>query len=103
MKRVSERINKGSPLAQKAFTAIAYHIPKAATPEDVTTLFDVLAEEEDVSEAAAIMPECSVVQQCSQEHKARLWKEAMHWAEWWKRPRHLHKVKCTRIYVHSSG
>ena len=68
MKRVSERINKGSPLAQKAFTAIAYHhIPKAATPEDVTTLFNVLAGEEDVSEAAAIMPECSVVQQCSQE------------------------------------
>ena len=91
VKRVSERINKGSPLARKAFTAIAYHIPKAATPEDVTTLFNVLAGEEDVSEAAAIMPECSVVQQCSQEHKARLWKEAMHWAEWWKCPRHLRK------------
>ena len=56
VKRVSERINKGSPLAQKVFTAIAYHIPKAATPEDVTTLFNVLAGE-DVSEAAAIMPE----------------------------------------------
>ena len=42
------------------YTAIAYHIPKATTPEDVTTLFNVLAGEEDVSEAAAIMLECSV-------------------------------------------
>ena len=90
VKRVSKRINKGSPLARKAFTAIALHIPKAATPEDVTTLFNVLAGK-DVSEAAAIMPECSIVQQCSQEHKARLWKKTMHWAEWWKHPRHLHK------------
>lgn len=90
VKRVSERINKGSSLARKAFTAIAYHIPKATTPEDVTTLFNVLAGE-DVSEAATLMPECSVVQQCSQEHKTRLWQEALHWAEWWKRPRHLRK------------
>ena len=61
VKCVSERINKGSSLVRKAFTAIAYHIPKATTPEDVTTLFNVLVGE-DVSEAAAIMPECSVVQ-----------------------------------------
>ena len=89
VKRVSERINKGSPLPQKAFTAIAYHIPKATTPEDVTTLFYVLAGE-DVSEAVALMPECSIVQQCSKEHKLRLWK-AMHWTEWWKPPRHFRK------------
>ena len=105
VKRVSERINKGSPLARKAFTAIAYHIPKATTPEDVTTLFNVLAGEEDVSEAAALMPECSIVQQCSKEHKPRLWKEAMHWAEWWKRPRHLRKssvLAYTRFRVRHS-
>ena len=68
VKRVSERISKGSPLAQKAFTTIAYHIPKVETPEDVVTLFNVLAGE-DVSQAAALMPKSSVVQQYSKEHK----------------------------------
>ena len=49
VKRVSKRINKGNHLAIKAFNAIAYHIPKASSPEQVTFLFDVLAGEADIA------------------------------------------------------
>lgn len=41
VKRVSERINKGNPLANKAFTTIAYNVTNMTSTKDVRLLFDV--------------------------------------------------------------
>ena len=43
VKRVSERVNKGDSLANKAFTTIACNITKMTPTKDVRLLFDVLA------------------------------------------------------------
>ena len=91
MKRVSEKVNKSSQLARKAFTTIAYHIPEAETPEDVMTLFSVLAGEKEVKAAATLIPESSVVRRYADEEEHESWKQASHWVDWWRRPRHLRK------------
>ncbi len=54
VKRVAERVNKGDPLGYKAFTTIAYTIPKAESPEQISKLFSVLAGEADIAIVAEV-------------------------------------------------
>ena len=92
VKRVSERINKGNHLAHKAFTTIAYQIPKAKSAEHVIKLFSILAGEVDISEAAAI---CGLQQKSlesyAKSYSPSSWQGCKHWVKWWRRAKQLSK------------
>ena len=111
MKRVSKKVNKGSQLAHKAFTTIAYHIPEVGTPEDVMTLFSVLAGEKEVEAAVALIPDSSVVRRYADEEEHESRKQASYWVDWWRRPRHLRKspmcfyvpFTCSTLYTHAQA
>lgn len=94
VKRVSERVNKGNHLAHKAFTTIAYHIPKAKSPEHVMKLFSILAGEADISEAAAICGQQKSLDLYTKSHSPSSWQGCKHWVKWWRRPKQLSKFIC---------
>ena len=93
-------MNKGNPLAHKAFTTIAYHIPKAKCYEHVVKLFSILAGEADISEAGAI---CGHQQKSldlyTKSHSPSSWQGCKHWVKWWRRPKQLSKF----VHVCESG
>lgn len=91
VKRVSDRVNKNNNLAHKAFTTIAYQIPHVSAEDEVLTLFDVLSGKTDISHAIPLCQETNALQQYAPSHNPSKWKELEHWAEWWKRPKHLRK------------
>lgn len=93
VKRVSEKVNKGSStLAHQVFTTIGYAIPATKTKEDVDTLFQVLCGAESLSCAIKILPESkSLFEKYQSEHDADTWTKCTHWCEWWTRPNHLSK------------
>ena len=107
VKRVSEQVHKGQPLANKAFTTIAYAIPDQSTSADVYTLFDVL---EGKAGIEAALPLCAQKHTCmlrdySKTHNLTTWQPCSHWVKWWKRERHLSKATAyvcplaTKCYV----
>ena len=93
VKRVSECVNKGNHLAHKAFTTIAYHIPKAKSPEHVMKLFSILAGEADISEAAAICGQQRSLDLYTKSHSPSSWQGCKYWVKWWRRPKQL-KFTC---------
>ena len=93
VKRVSERVNKGDALANKAFCTIAQLIPDLESEENVLLCFDVLAGKRNISDASAICKQSVVVKKYAEstQYNPCNWRVCSHWAEWWKRPRHLRK------------
>ena len=89
VKRVAERVNKGDPQGFKAFTTVAYTIPKANSPEDISKLFNVLAGEADISTLAEVSGLSKTLKKFN--HTPKSWKTAKHWVNWWRRPNHLSK------------
>ena len=100
VKWVSERVNKGNPLAHKAFATIAYHTLKAKFSEHVMKLFSILAGEADISEAAVI---CDHQQKSldlyTKSHSLSSWQGCKHWVKWWRCPKQLSKF----VHVCESG
>lgn len=89
VKRVAERLNKGSGLGFKAFTTIGYAIPKAVSKEDVITLFDVLCGKKALSAAIDILPEAILLLEYKNDHNPENWKPGSSWRDWWCRSNHL--------------
>ena len=93
VKRVSERINKGNPLAHRAFTTIAYTIPKATSRKDVLLLFNILAGDTSIDKAFSLCKGSSTLKTYAKSHQASVWKTCHHWASWWVQPKHLRKYQ----------
>ena len=93
VKRVSERINKGNPLAHRAFTTIAYTIPKATSRKDVLLLFNILAGDTSIDKAFSLCKGSSTLKTYAKSHQANVWKTCHHWASWWTQPKHLRKYQ----------
>ena len=89
VKCVAERVNKGDPQGFKAFTTVAYTIPKANSPEDLSKLFNVLAGEVDTSTLAEVSGLSKTLKKFN--HTPKSWKTAKHWVNWWIRPNYLSK------------
>jgi hypothetical protein len=95
VKRVSERANKGgSSKAHKAFTSIAYEIPKAKTKAAVEGLFRVLCGTDPLACAVKILPEVKVLVEYQSEHSPQDWVACSHWCDWWMRKNHLSEYYC---------
>ena len=84
-------MNKGSEIGYKAFTTIGYAIPRAASREDVMTLFNVLSGRENLSAAINILPQASILQEYHAHEKHENWKGSANWTDWWTRSSHLSK------------
>ena len=99
VKRVSERVNKGDSLANKAFTTIACNITKMTSTKDVRLLFDVLAGKRELREGLALLTPSSVLEGYMKSgcHNLDFWKACSHWAEWWQRDRHLRKLSIINL------
>ena len=97
VKRVSERINKGNPLAHKAFTNIAYTIPKAVSRKDVLLLFSVLAGDKSIENVLTLFKGSSTLKTYAKNHQPSLWKSCHHWASWWTQPKHLCKYNFKQV------
>ena len=91
VKRVAERVNKGSKSGYQAFVSIGYAIPHIKNKEDVTKLFKVLCGKEPISTAEQILGSCSAVTSYKENHNSETWSLCSHWNEWWTRPVHLSK------------
>jgi len=90
VKRVCDKVNKSSsPLAHKAFIAIAYAIPTAKNKDHVETLFKVLCGAKPLMSAIEILPKPSPVKEYLPDHRNNKWKACQHWCNWWMRPNHL--------------
>lgn len=101
VKGVSECINKGNPLAIKAFNTIAYHIPQASFPQQVAFLLKVLAEEADIAKALNICKASSSLLKYAGTHVPNIWKSCKHWIGWWTKPKRLSKfpVLCRHVFI----
>ncbi len=87
---MAERVNKGNPQGYKAFTAVAYAIPKADSPEEVSKLFSVLAGEAEIDALTEVGGLSKTLEKFH--HIPKAWKAAKHWVNWWRRPKHLSKL-----------
>ena len=76
-------------MAHKAFTSIAYAIPKAKTKADVEGLFQVLCGADPLSSAIKILPTVTILLEYQSEHNPQNWEACSHWCEWWMRKNHL--------------
>ena len=86
---MADRANKSSKNGYKAFTSIAYAIPKCTSAEDVATLFGVLGGQLPLEKAAEILPGCKAITSYIPEHKAANWGVCHGWTQWWLREKHL--------------
>ena len=98
MKRVADQANKSSKNGCKAFTSIAYAIPKCTSAEDIATLFGVLGGQLPLEKAAEILPGCKAITGYIPEHKAANWGVCHGWTQWWLREKHLSKCATSSAY-----
>ena len=82
VKRVAERLNKGSGLGFKAFTSIGYAIAKAVSNQDVITLFDVLCGKKALSAVINILPEAILLLKYKNDRNPENWKLGSSWRDW---------------------
>ena len=89
VKRVSDRVNKGSSTkAHRAFTKIAHAIPAIQKKEQVEILFQVLCGAKPLSSATAILSESSLLREYEPDHNVENWTACTHWCNWWTRQNH---------------
>lgn len=90
-------MNKGNPQGYKAFTAVAYAIPKADSPEEVSKLFSVLAGEAEIDALTEVGGLSKTLEKFH--HIPKAWKAAKHWVNWWRRPKHLRMLaaRCSKM------
>lgn len=89
VKKMSEKLNKGFPLAHHAFTTIRYAVLHANSKEEVTALFSVLCDEKPIDTAIAYIPQSEVLKEYQPHHSPNKWEASAHWCKWWIRPSHL--------------
>lgn len=87
--KVSEKLNRCSSLAHRAFTTIGYAILHAKTKDEVTSLFDVLCGEDSIDNAIAYLPQSGVLKEYQPQHSQEKWEACADWCKWWMRPYHL--------------
>ena len=94
VRRVAQKVNRGSRLGVQAFTAIGYKLLEVTDTEEVSTLFDVLGGKRPLSDALKLMPKSRILKEYNTRHNPKSWEECSHWVEWWTRERHLREL-CT--------
>ena len=97
VRRVAQKVNRGSRLGVQAFTAIGYKLLEVTNTEEVSTLFDVLGGRQPVSDALVLMPNSRILKDCSTRHNLKSWEECSHWVEWWTRPVHMLERSCLPV------
>lgn len=91
VRRVAQKVNRGSKQGVQAFTAIGYKLLEVTDTEAVSTLFEVLGGRRPLADALVFMPNSRILQEYSTKHSPKSWEECSHWVEWWTRERHLRK------------